>query len=219
MKRYKDLPAGIAGFLMQINAIKLNVENPFTWASGMLSPIYCDNRLILSYPEIRRRVAGGIAQIVRDCYPGTGMVAGVATGAIAIGVMVAEELDLPFSYVRSAAKGHGLGSQIEGRILPGERTVVVEDLVSTGRSSLAAVKALRHEGLDVQGMVAIFDYNLDISGHNFREADCPLISLSNYPALLDTLQKQGKLSDQQLSELKIWREDPDAWSKRRKKEI
>ncbi len=204
---------------MQINAIKLNVENPFTWASGLLSPIYCDNRLMLSYPDIRERVAGEMAGIVRDNYGDAGMIAGVATGAVAIGIMVAERLGLPFVYVRSAPKGHGLGSMIEGRIVPGARTVVIEDLVSTGKSSLAAVRALKDAGLDVAGMVAIFSYGLDIAEKNFSEATCRLIPLSNYPALLKSLQEKGKLTDYQLNELNIWREDPQAWSERRREEL
>ncbi len=202
----------VAHSLLQINAIKLNVENPFTWASGLLSPIYCDNRRILSYPAIRRMVVDGLSVIVRDRFPEAGLVAGVATGGIAHGVLVAEKLGLPFVYVRSTPKSHGLASQIEGHFEKDQKTVVVEDLVSTAKSSVAAIEALSGAGLVIKGMVAIFTYGLDAAEKRLRDAACPFISLSNYQALVDLVKSQQTFSPGELAALQAWREDPEAWS-------
>ncbi len=204
----------VAQYLLQINAIKLNVKNPFTWVSGLRSPIYCDNRRILSFPGVRKKVAHGLADLIRSTCPDVGLIAGVATGAIAHGALVADILELPFVYVRSAPKTHGLASQVEGHAEPGMKTVVVEDLISTGQSSASAVMALRDAGLAVCGMVAIFTYGLDKADENLGRISCPFQTLSNYKALLDMLLMENKISDAEYSTLKEWRSDPQGWSDR-----
>ena len=202
----------IAGHLLQINAIKLNAETPFTWASGLRAPIYCDNRLSLSFPPVRDIIADALAEIVRQDFPDTDIVAGVATGAIAHGVLVAERLNLPFVYVRSAPKAHGLESRIEGKVNAGQKVVVIEDLISTGKSSLAACKALQAEGLELLGMAAIFSYELDAAGRNLGNTGFPVITLSNYPALLDVAVEKGYIPFNGFEMLKSWRENPEGWS-------
>ncbi len=210
--KQNDSPAySLADRLLQIKAIKLNVKNPFTWASGLRAPIYCDNRRILSFPEIRSWVADRFVDMVRKTYPDTELIAGVATGAIAIGVLVAERMDLPFVYVRSKPKSHGLASQVEGHAPPGEMTVIVEDLVSTAKSSLAAYYALQEKELTVLGMASIFSYDLDIAAENLSNAGCKLVSLSNYDALLETAIMKNIISTEDLPELKKWRKDPQNW--------
>ncbi|TVR40303.1 MAG: orotate phosphoribosyltransferase [Bacteroidia bacterium] len=204
----------VAQYLLQINAIKLNVKNPFTWVSGLRAPIYCDNRRILSFPEIRKKVAKGLADLILATYPDVGLVAGVATGAIAHGALVADLLERPFVYVRSTPKAHGLASRVEGHAEPGVKTVVVEDLISTGQSSASAVMALRDAGLEVCGMVAIFTYGLDKADDNLRGISCPFHALSNYEALLDVLVMENKISDQEYNTLKAWSRDPQGWSDR-----
>lgn len=201
----------LAERLLQINAIKLNVRNPFTWASGLLAPIYCDNRRILSFPELRNWVADRFVDVIRKHYPDVELIAGVATGAIAIGVLVAERMDLPFVYVRSKPKSHGLASQVEGDAPAGKMTVIVEDLVSTAKSSLQAYHALREKGLRILGMVSIFTYDLNIAVKNLENAGCNLFSLSNYDALLETAINNKIISDEDLIELKKWRKDPENW--------
>ncbi len=212
MDPHKQLSGDIAHSLLQINAIKLNVENPFIWASGLRSPVYCDNRRILSYPAIRHKVVNGLTGLVRKKYPEVELIAGVATGAIAHGVLVAEQLGLPFIYVRSAPKGHGLGSQIEGHVEKGLRTVVIEDLVSTAKSSVAAVQALARAGLDVRGMVAIFTYGLAESRKTLDAAACPFTALSDFDSLMALPGTQTQFSQKDLAALQAWREDPIAWS-------
>lgn len=202
----------VAGFLLQINAIKMNTENPFTWASGLRAPIYCDNRRILSFPDIRQDVAKKMATMVRKHYPDTEVIAGVATGAIAQGVLVAERLRLPFVYVRPGAKSHGLGASVEGHVEKGKHVVVIEDLVSTGKSSLAAVHALREAGLKVLGMTAIFTYNLPYAEQNLRKERCVLHTLSSYEALLDKVREDKLFGERKLDTLYAWRKDPAAWS-------
>lgn len=201
----------LAERLLQINAIKLNVRNPFTWASGLLAPIYCDNRRILSFPELRNWVADRFVDVIRKHYPDVELIAGVATGAIAIGVLVAERMDLPFVYVRSKPKSHGLASQVEGDAPAGKMTVIVEDLVSTAKSSLQAYHALREKGLRILGMVSIFTYDLNIAAKNLENVGCNLVSLSNYEALLETAINNKIISDNDLIELKKWRESPESW--------
>ena len=202
----------IAGHLLQINAIKLNAETPFVWASGLRAPIYCDNRLSLSFPPVRDAIADALTEIIRHDFPATEIVAGVATGAIAHGVLVAERLNLPFVYVRSAPKAHGLGSQVEGKADTGKKVVVIEDLISTGKSSLAACKALQAEGLEILGMAAIFSYKLEEAGKNLEGAGFPVITLSNYPTLLDVAVEKGYIPHDGFGMLKSWREDPKGWS-------
>jgi orotate phosphoribosyltransferase len=201
----------IAEYLLQIKAIKLQPSNPFTWASGWKSPIYCDNRKTLSFPEVRSFIRDSFAGVVSAYYPGAELVAGVATGAIAHGVLVAEKLGLPFIYVRSEAKEHGLGNQIEGYYEKGQKVVVIEDLISTGGSSLGAVRALREAGCDVLGMAAIFTYEFSKSADGFKAAGCELHTLSNYSALISTAVDTGYITNDEVETLKKWRLDPAGW--------
>jgi orotate phosphoribosyltransferase len=200
-----------AEYLLQIKAIKLQPSNPFTWASGWKSPIYCDNRKTLSFPEVRSYIRDSFATLVRELYPQAEMIAGVATGAIAHGALAAEKLGLPFIYVRSGAKEHGLGNQIEGYFEPGQKVVVIEDLISTGGSSLSAVKALREAGCDVLGMVAIFTYEFKKASDGFAAEKCTLHTLSNYSVLVDTAVKTGYIGEAEVETLKKWRVDPSIW--------
>ncbi len=198
----------IAAALLQINAIKLSPANLFTWASGWRSPIYCDNRRVLSHPAVRGQVRDAFVDLVRAKYPSAEVVAGVATGAIAHGVLVAEALGLPFIYVRSAPKGHGLENMIEGEYAAGQRVVVIEDLISTGGSSLAAVQALRGAGLEVLGMAAIFTYGFDTAARNFVDAGVALDTLSDYPTLIALAEQQGYVKPEDIEALRRWRTDP-----------
>jgi orotate phosphoribosyltransferase len=207
----KDVSKKIAGYLLQIKAIKLQPATPFTWASGWKSPIYCDNRKTLSYPEVRSFIAESFAEKVKAQYPDAQYIAGVATGAIAHGMLVADRLGLPFIYVRSGAKEHGLGNQIEGFYEAGSRVVVIEDLISTGGSSLGAVKALREAGCEVLGMLAIFTYGFSKATDSFSEISCSLDTLSNYGALIDLALETGYVGENELKTLKQWREDPSKW--------
>ncbi|MBP5473836.1 MAG: orotate phosphoribosyltransferase [Bacteroidales bacterium] len=201
----------IAVSLLQIKAIKLQPSNPFTWASGWKSPIYCDNRKTLSYPAIRSFICDSFVDLIKSKYPDVEVIAGVATGAIAHGMLVADRMNLPFIYVRSSAKEHGLGNQIEGFYQPGQKVVVVEDLISTGGSSLKAVKALREAGCEVLGMVAIFTYQFQKSVDAFAEANCALDTLSNYSVLVDTAVKEDFIKEADMETLKKWRENPEVW--------
>lgn len=201
----------VAEYLLQIKAIKLEPSNPFTWASGWKSPIYCDNRKTLSYPEVRNFIRDVFATKVKEKYPEAELIAGVATGAIAIGMLVADVLDLPFIYVRSTAKGHGLGNQIEGSYKEGDRVVVIEDLISTGGSSLSAVSALREVNCEVMGMLAIFTYGFQKSVDAFKNADCNLETLSDYNTLTEIAVEKGYINPEQLNTLKEWRLDPSNW--------
>jgi orotate phosphoribosyltransferase len=200
-----------AEYLLQIKAIKLQTSNPFTWASGWKSPIYCDNRKTLSFPEVRSFIRDSFAAMVKDLYPQAGLIAGVATGAIAHGALAADKLGLPFVYVRSGAKEHGLGNQIEGYYEPGQKVVVIEDLISTGGSSLGAVRALRQAGCDVLGMVAIFTYEFKKASDEFAMENCILNTLSNYSVLVDTAVETGYISQHEVDTLKKWRVDPSVW--------
>ncbi len=200
-----------AEYLLQINAIKLQPSNPFTWASGWKSPIYCDNRKTLSFPEIRSFICESFASMITELYPDAGLIAGVATGAIAHGALAADRLGLPFIYVRSGAKEHGLGNQIEGYFEPGQKVVVVEDLISTGGSSLNAVTALRDAGCEVLGMVAIFTYEFKKASDAFAAGKCKLNTLSNYSVLVDTAVKSGYIGQTEVDTLKSWRLDPANW--------
>jgi len=202
----------VAEYLLQIKAIKLEPKNPFTWASGWQSPIYCDNRITLSYPEIRRFLSHRMAEEIKMRYPQTKAIAGVATGAIGIGMLVAEALDLPFMYVRPEPKKHGRQNQIEGHFDPEAPTVVVEDLISTGKSSLQAVEALRNAAINVLGMVALFSYEFDTATQNMRQANVELTTLSGYSALIDTAIATKYIAPEQEEILKKWREAPQLWS-------
>ncbi|MFI3314886.1 MAG: orotate phosphoribosyltransferase [Rikenellaceae bacterium] len=203
----------VAETLLQIKAIKLNPTNHFTWASGWNSPIYCDNRKILSYPTARKLVSQSFAQTIEELYPEADVIAGVATGAIAHGVLVAESMQKPFIYVRSAPKSHGMANQVEGEITPGAKVVVVEDLVSTGGSSLNAVEALRNAGYEVLGMVAIFTYGFNTAAENFDAAGVKLTTLSNYPTMIEVATEQEYINQSDIETLKEWRKSPQTWKK------
>ena len=208
-----DSAKQIAGSLLQIKAIKLNPTNHFTWASGWYSPIYCDNRKILSYPAVRKQVYEAFADLIAEKYPDAEVLAGVATGAIAHGVLVAEKMGKPFIYVRSAPKSHGLTNQVEGEVKPGAKVVVIEDLVSTGGSSLSAVEALKKAGCAVLGMVAIFTYGFPTAEENFAKAGVKLDTLSNYNTMIEMAIEQGYVHPDELETLKEWRRDPASWKK------
>lgn len=199
--------------LMEIKAVLLRPENPFTWASGWKSPIYCDNRKILSYPEIRERVCRSMADIIKAKYPDVEVIAGVATGAIAHGYLVAHLLGKPFCYVRPKPKDHGTGSQIEGLLEPGAKVVIVEDLISTGMSSLAAKNALVNAGADIMGMVAIFSYNFNQARKAFEDANVELTTLSNYDTLVEVAHETGYIKESDIEVLKEWRFSPSTWGK------
>jgi len=203
----------VAENLLKIKAIKVQPQNPFTWASGWKSPIYCDNRKTLSYPDIRTFIKIEIARIIREKYPDVEVIAGVATGAIAQGAMVADELGLPFVYVRSAPKDHGLENLIEGDLKNAQKVVVVEDLVSTGKSSLKAVEAIRKAGCEVLGMIAIFTYGFPIAAEQFKAEKCELTTLSNYEAVLEHLLKKELISEDDKATLSEWRKTPETWGK------
>lgn len=207
-----------AEFLLQIKAIKLNNESPFTWASGRKSPIYCDNRITLSYPEIRTFIRQKFVELITEQYGDIDVIAGVATGGIAQGALVAQELGKPFVYVRAEEKKHGLTNQIEGEVKPGQSVVVVEDLVSTGKSSLIAVKALREAGCIVKGMVAIFSYNLEVAKENFKKEDVNLFTITDYDSLIETATKENYIRQEDILSLKKWRENPEKWSEERMKQ-
>lgn len=202
----------LAEKLLKIKAIKLRPDEPFTWASGWKSPFYCDNRKTLSYPSLRSFVKVELAHVVAEKYPQAEVVAGVATGAIAQGALVADELGLPFVYVRSKAKDHGMGNLIEGDLEKGRRVVVIEDLISTGGSSLKAVAALREAGCEVVGMVASYTYGFDVAARAFEEAGVELTTLTNYRAVVETAVKEGYIKAQQMDLLDQWRRDPANWT-------
>lgn len=206
-----DYQVEVAKRLLQIKTIKVQPSNPFTWASGWQSPIYCDNRKILSYPETREFICEQFTKIVKEKYPDVEVIAGVATGAIAHGALVADKLGLPFVYVRSKPKDHGLENLIEGDLKPGQKIVVIEDLVSTGGSSLKAAEALTSFGGDVMGMVAIFTYNFPVAKENFEKAGLELFTLSNYQTLVDTALNLGEIHEKEIESLKRWRENPAEW--------
>ncbi len=202
-----------AEFLLQIKAIKLDNNNPFTWSSGIKSPIYCDNRKILSYPKIRTYIRQEFSKLIREEFGELDLIAGVATGAIAHGVLVAQDMGLPFVYVRSSKKEHGMSNQIEGVAESGQSVVIVEDLVSTGQSSLAAVKALRDAGCNVKGMVAIFTYGLESAAKSFKEANCSLYTLTDYDHLIKYALDMKYIKESDKLSLVKWRENPEGWGK------
>ncbi len=208
-----DKALKVAEFLLQIKAVKLQPNDPFTWASGIKSPIYCDNRITLSYPNIRTFIRQEYAQSVVDSFGKPDVIAGVATGGIAQGALVAQELGLPFIYIRSEAKKHGMGNQIEGYFEEGQRVVVIEDLISTGGSSLKAVEALREAKLDVKGLVAIFTYGFKVAEDNFTNAQCPYRTLTNYDILLDHAKSTNLISKEEARSLLEWKSDPQSWKK------
>ena len=208
----QETSMALASFLLQIKAIKLNPANPFTWASGLKSPIYCDNRVTLSYPQVRTFIREGFVKMCLDKFGKPDVIAGVATGGIPQGALVAQELGLPFVYVRSEKKSHGMNNQIEGVINSGQSVVIIEDLVSTGKSSLNAVEALREKGAVIKGMLAIFTYGMDVATENFKNNKCELFTLTNYNALIQKAAEENYIREDDLASLLEWKNNPQAWS-------
>jgi orotate phosphoribosyltransferase len=207
----EKLATQTAELLLQVNAIKLNIEKPFTWSSGIKSPIYCDNRLILSYPKIRKFISSEISSFIKSIVQRDFYVAGVATGSIAIGMLIAEKLKKPFIYVRPEPKPHGAGKQIEGKILEKIPVVVIEDLISTGKSSLNAIKALQKNGIEVLGVFAIFSYGLEIAKINFEKADQNFYSLSDFSRLVECSKNKIGFSEEDLNKVNSWKKNPTNW--------
>ncbi len=217
--KYDDSALTLALHLLQTKAVKLSPNAPFTWASGLKSPIYCDNRVTLSYPAVRTYIRQEFVRLLMNKYSKPDVIAGVATGGIAQGALVAQELGLPFVYVRSEKKAHGLQNQIEGVIESGQSVVVIEDLVSTGKSSLNAVDALREVGADVKGMLAIFTYQMAKAEQNFEDKNCRLYTLTNYETLIHKAIEERYITDGDQHSLMEWRRDPQAWSDNTIKEL
>jgi orotate phosphoribosyltransferase len=207
----EDYGLKVAEFLLKIKAVKLQPNQPFTWASGWKSPIYCDNRKTLSYPDIRTYLRQQFVHLILEKFDKPDVIAGVATGGIALGALIAQDLGLPFVYVRSEAKSHGMNNQIEGDVQAGQRVVVIEDLVSSGKSSLIAVDALRAAGCDVRGMAAIFTYGFQSAVDNFKHAKCELFTLTNYDTLLKQALATEYINEKQLVSLQEWRKSPASW--------
>jgi len=207
----KEQSNQIAKDLLDIEAIFLRPNEPFTWASGIKSPIYCDNRITMSYPTVRRAIAKGLAAVIKTTYPEVEVIAGTATAGIPHAAWVAELLDLPMVYIRSKAKEHGKGNQIEGRIKPNQKMVVIEDLLSTGGSVLEACEAAKREGADVLGVAAIFTYELPQVQANFDQAGLSYVTLTNYTALIESALETGAIQESDVALLQEWRKDPAAW--------
>jgi orotate phosphoribosyltransferase len=203
----------IAEKLLQINAVKLNTEDPYTWASGWKSPIYCDNRRALGFPYIRDFIKSELAAVIFEHFSNAETIAGVATAGISWGAMAADQLKLPFMYVRPKPKEHGMGNQIEGMYEKGQRVIVIEDLISTGKSSLQVCEVLQREGLIIEGMISIFNYGFPQAAEAFKNAGIKLYSLSNYEALISLVKEKGELKEEQLNSLLKWRENPAEWGK------
>lgn len=209
----EDTASKIAEFLLQIKAIRLQPDQPFTWASGWKSPIYCDNRIALSHPRIRTFIRQELVKLIEEKFGRPDVIAGVATAAIAQGVLVAEAMGLPFVYVRNAPKDHGMQNLIEGEVFPDQSAVVIEDLISTGKSSLAAVEALRKAKVIVKGMVSVFTYGFPVAAENFKGAGCPVYSLSNYDVLTRKAVETKFIRDADLQSLQAWRMNPEEWGR------
>lgn len=214
MKSNDQSTLALAGFLLQIKAIKLNTAKPFTWASGLKSPIYCDNRKTLSYPKIRTHIRQEFVRLILEKYDKPDLIAGVATGGIAQGALVAQELGLPFAYVRSEQKSHGLTNLIEGVVEAGQSVVVIEDLVSTGGSSLKAVEALREKGANIKGMMAIFTYGMKAATESFQKANCELTTLTDFETLLQKASEENYITESDFESLLDWKQDPKSWSEK-----
>jgi len=213
MAEETPIASRVAELLLEAKAIKLSPDKPFQWSSGWLSPIYCDNRVALSFPDTRTFIKKALADLIKTEYPDVDAVVGVATGGIAQGALVADVLELPFAYVRPEPKKHGMGNQIEGRLEKGQSVIIVEDLISTGGSSLKVVDALRNAGIEVAGMVAIFTYGFKIAENNFEEKDVKLSVLSHYDALISTAVEHKYVTPEQVESLSEWRVQPDQWGK------
>jgi orotate phosphoribosyltransferase len=208
-----DTAHSIADYLLQVKAVRLQPEAPFTWASGWKSPIYCDNRITLSYPKIRTFIRQALVKAIEEKYGKPDVIAGVATAAIAQGALVAEAMGVPFVYVRASAKDHGRQNLIEGEIKSGQSVVVIEDLVSTGQSSLKAVQSLREAGCDVKGMIAVFTYGFPLAEENFKKENCPLLTLCDYNVLLEKAVETKSIDEKHLETLQQWRQTPESWGK------
>jgi orotate phosphoribosyltransferase len=212
MQINKETAKNVAECLLQIKAIELNKIQPFTWASGWKSPIYCDNRKTLSYPKVRTFIRQKYVETIQEEFGEVDVIAGVATGGIAQAALIAQEMELPLIYVRSSTKGHGLQNMVEGAVQAGQRVVVIEDLISTGMSSLRAVEALREKECQVAGMVAIFSYGFETAANNFKKYSCPLYTLSDYNSMIDVAAEEGYINAEDINSLKSWREDPANWN-------
>ncbi|MDQ8738953.1 orotate phosphoribosyltransferase [Paenibacillus sp. LHD-38] len=208
-----ELPDQIAKSLLEIEAVALQPNDPFTWTSGIKSPIYCDNRLTMTYPEIRDLIAEGFATIIRERYPDAEVIAGTSTAGIPHAAWVAQKLNLPMAYIRDKAKGHGKQNQIEGKVLPGQKVVVIEDLISTGGSSIKAALAVREAGAEVLAVLAIFTYEFDSAKQAFEAEQVPLATLSNYSALIQSAVELGKVAADDVATLQAWRQDPQSFGK------
>ncbi|MCE7070338.1 orotate phosphoribosyltransferase [Dyadobacter sp. CY327] len=213
MLNQQDITKRIAELLLEAKAIKLSPDKPFQWSSGWLSPIYCDNRVALSYPDTRTFIKKTLAALIKKEYPDVQAVVGVATGGIAQGALVADLLELPFAYVRPEPKKHGMGNQIEGRLEKGQSVIIIEDLISTGGSSLKVVDVLREAEIEVAGMVAIFTYGFAVAENNFREKNVKLSTVSNYNALIETALEHNYIDSSQLESLSAWRVAPETWGR------
>lgn len=208
-----DRALKVAEFLLQVKAVKLQPNQPFTWASGWNSPIYCDNRVTLSYPNIRTFIRQSYSEAILQGFGKPDVIAGVATGGIPQGALVAQELGLPFIYVRNSAKEHGMGNQVEGHFVEGQKVVLVEDLISTGGSSIKAIDALRSAGLDVKGLIATFTYGFKVADDNFKKCNCPYVTLTNYDFLVEEALKKSYINDNDLQSLREWKDQPENWKK------
>ena len=211
MIQNKETALKVAELLLQVKAVKLQPKNPFSWASGWKSPIYCDNRVTLSHTGVRTHIRQAFCENIVLRFGKPDVIAGVATGGIPQGVLVAQELGLPFIYVRSTAKEHGMGNTVEGSFQKGQRVVLIEDLISTGGSSIKAVNALREGGLDVKGLAAIFTYGFKIAEENFGKAECPILALTDYAVLIEQALNSNYISQDDLAQLQSWRENPSTW--------
>ena len=208
-----DKALKVAEFLLQVKAVKLQPNQPFTWASGWNSPIYCDNRVTLSYPNIRTFIRQSYSEAILQGFGKPDLIAGVATGGIPQGALVAQELGLPFIYVRSSAKEHGMGNQIEGHFEEGQKVVLIEDLISTGGSSIKAIDALKSAGLDVKGLIATFTYGFKVADDNFKKVNCPYITLTSYDFLVEEALKKSYITENDLKSLREWKDQPESWKK------
>ena len=216
MRAIKETPRKVAEYLLQIKAVKLNSQKPFQWSSGLLSPIYCDNRVILSYPAIRTYIRQQFVDVINEYFGKSDVIAGVATGGIAHGVLVAQEFGLPFIYVRPEPKRHGLSNAIEGYVEKGQSVIVIEDLISTGGSSLKVIEHLKDFGCSIKGMISIFTYNFKSAEENFKKNKLQVISLSDFDSLIKVALEKSYISEEDFEQLKEWHKDPEGWSEKAK---
>ncbi len=213
MKRSKEISHKIAEYLLQMKAVKLDTQHPFQWSSGLSSPIYCDNRVILSYPNIRTFIRQQFVDFINEHFGKSDVIAGVATGGIAIGILVAQEFGLPFIYVRPEPKKHGLSNTIEGYVEKGQSVIVIEDLISTGKSSLNAIQHLKDFGCSIKGVISVFTYNLKIAQENFKQNKLQVFSLSNFDDLIRIALEKEYISENDYEQLKEWQHNPEGWAK------